>query len=391
MSTEDIGNLIVKLRELRGIHGFRAETLVPDLAFVGLVDDTIDATEEALQLLRGPRPHRAYAMVRVAFEAAQRLLVLATADDYIHLGTRAWLYYVGKDEALRADIDSVAAPADYRDRIVQIWAMQYAEAVAVVEAEAENIKKIKRPDNFIGRDLAEAVGEAYAVLAKAKGREVPPKVVDATREAYRVLCRDTHACIRLEPRGVRIDSDGFVDVVARERSSNEIQEAVTVGLPSSLTEAITAVHFRISRRRAADLVAVRTAAAKHTGTVRESFRRDFGLFLLERNLANATQVFTGIILRNLGVLPDGTLSSTTTIESSDEIFLATFDFKGDVAQQLVERVREAFPNFAIPSNEGQVTFVDLPGPFEPTLAATIGYFQHNDEDQFVPLVVIKIL
>ncbi|MBW2005566.1 MAG: hypothetical protein JRI72_13380, partial [Deltaproteobacteria bacterium] len=125
--------------------------------------------------------------------------------------------------------------------------------------------------------------------------------------------------------------------------------------------------------------------------VRESFRRDFGLFLLEQNLGNANQVVTGIILPNLGVRPDGTLSSSTTIESGGEVFLATFDFKGDVAQQLVERMREAFPNFVIPSNEGQVTFVDLPGPFEVTLAATIGYFQHNDEDQFLPLVVTKVL
>src|SRR5712671_2765753 len=89
------------LRRLRQHHGVRAATLLPDLALIGLVDDTIDAAETALDLLEGARPYRAYAMVRVAFEAAQRLLVLATSDDYLHLGTRAWLYYQGKDEALR--------------------------------------------------------------------------------------------------------------------------------------------------------------------------------------------------------------------------------------------------------------------------------------------------
>jgi hypothetical protein len=389
VSIHDISKLIAKLRELRDLHGFRAETLVPDLALVGLVDDTVDAAEEALQLSRGPRAYRAYAMVRVAFEAAQRLLVLATANDYIRLGTRAWLYYVGKDEALRAGTSSEQA-TDYQDRIVQTWASRYPEAVAVIEAEGEHVKKIKRPDNFTGRDLAEAVGDAYATLAKAQGRDAPQGVVETTRAAYRVLCRDTHACMRLEPRGFRIDNDGFVDVVAIERDTREIQQAVALGLSSSLKEAITGVQFRISRRQEAHFVAVRAAIAEDARPVTENFQRDFGLFLLERNLANATQTFYGIVLQNLAVLADGTLSSSTTVGVGEELFLATFDFKGAVAQQLVERLREVFPQFVIRTPEGQPTFMDLPAPFEVNLDATIGYFQRTAADRFVPFVVTKV-
>jgi|ERR1051325_426208 hypothetical protein len=97
MAVDNLTESLDNLRRLRQKHGFRAETLIPDLALIGLADDTIDAAEEALNLVTGPRPHRAWAMVRIAFEAAQRLIVLATDDHYIELGTRAWLYYVGKD------------------------------------------------------------------------------------------------------------------------------------------------------------------------------------------------------------------------------------------------------------------------------------------------------
>jgi len=138
VSIQRVAKPLASLRQLRSMHGFRAEMLVPDLAFIGLVDDTIEATEEALQLVVGPRPHRAYAMVRVAFEAAQRLLVLATAHDYVHLGTRAWLYYVGKDQSLRTRTDSKNLIEDYRDQIIQSWALRYKDAEAVVEAEMEN-------------------------------------------------------------------------------------------------------------------------------------------------------------------------------------------------------------------------------------------------------------
>src|SRR5919197_3447056 len=147
MSMERVTKPLQSLRQLRSMHGFRAETLVPDLAFIGLVDDTIEATEEALQLVVGPRPHRAYAMVRVAFEAAQRLLVLATTQDYVRLGTRAWLYYVGKDQSLRKQTDSKNLIKDYRDQIIQSWALRYKDAEAVVEAEMEILRKRKGPDN----------------------------------------------------------------------------------------------------------------------------------------------------------------------------------------------------------------------------------------------------
>ena len=391
MSIQRVAKPLASLRQLRSMHGFRAETLVPDLAFIGLVDDTIEATEEALQLVVGPRPYRAYAMVRVAFEVAQRLLVLATAQDYVHLGTRAWLYYVGKDQSLRTRTDSKNLIEDYRDQIIQSWALRYKDAEAVVEAEMEILRKRKGPDNFLGKDMADAVGDAYAVLARAAGTVPPPNVVEVTRDAYRALCRDTHACLRLEPRGLTIDSDGFVDVVQQERKVNEIEEAVASGLSSALGEAVMAINFRIARRRDANVAAIRSAASEYVGGVREGFRRDFGLYLLEQGLAQATQMFTGIPLFNIGVLPDGTVSSSTTIGVEEEVFMATFDFKGGCGDQILQQVRDAYPDLDLPQRvSGEHRVCHLPEPFLATVAASVGYFRHNKEDKFVPLVVTKV-
>ena len=65
--------------------------------------------------------------------------------------------------------------------------------------------------------------------------------MEATRDAYRALWDETRACLRLEPRGLTIDSDGFVNVVQQERKLNEIEEAVASGLSSALGEAVMAI------------------------------------------------------------------------------------------------------------------------------------------------------
>ncbi len=391
MDLDRVAKLHTNLRELRILHGFRAETLVPDLAFIGLVDDVLDAADEALQLVTGPRSYRAYSMVRVAFEAAQRLLALATAEDYVHLGTRAWLYYVDKDVALRVGRAPEVMIAEYRDQIIQAWALRYKDAESVVQVEMANLQKIKRPDNFLGKDMADAVGDAYAVLAKTTSCELPSDIVEVTRDAYRSLCRDTHACLRLEPRGLTIDSDGFVDVVKRERNVIAIEEGVAAGLASALSEAVMAVNFRIARRRDANLMAISSAASEHMGGVRENFRPDFGLFLFKQGLAHATQLFRGVQLFNVAVLPDCTVSSSAMIGVDDKIYMATFDFKGECADQILQQLCNAYPGAELPERvSGKHRICHLPEPFTASLAASVGYFRHNSEDKFVPLVVTKV-
>jgi hypothetical protein len=385
-----INSGLAKLRGLRAQHGFRAATLVPDLAFIGLVDDTIDAVEEALSLLDGPRPHRAYAIARIAFEAAQRLIVLGTADDYLELGTRAWLYYVGKDEALVAG-RARDAVAGRRDKIIETWSLRNGNASAIVAVELEKLRKKKGPDNFLGRDMAEAAGAAYAKLAKLMGSADDADMVQADRAIYRMLCRDAHACIRLEPRGISIDSDGFVEVLHHDSPKTHVQSDMELALGSALADAITAVTFRIAARDVAQLSALRKAVQSHEVTIREDFRRDFGIHLLEQNLAHASQVFTGVEIHNIAVLPDTTVAASTTVGVDDEVFMATFDFKGERADEILATVAAAYPELQVPRRvNGERTVCHLPVPHVISIVASVAYFHHNDVNKFVPLLVSKI-
>jgi hypothetical protein len=155
---------IEAVRRYRQHHGFRAWTLVPDLALIGLTDDLTDAAETALDLLASTRPYRAYMMARVAFEATQRLLILATAPDYLTLGVRAWVYYQEKDAEFKPSESSAADPTG-EEQIIAVWERYYPEALALIAAERRFLSSTRGPDNFLRRNLADAAQEAYAVLA----------------------------------------------------------------------------------------------------------------------------------------------------------------------------------------------------------------------------------
>ena len=84
-------------------------------------------------------------------------------------------------------------------------------------------------------------------------------------------------------------------------------------------------------------------------------------------------MFTGIPLFNIGVLPDGTVSSSTTIGFAEEVFMATFDFKGGCADQILQQVRDAYPDLDLPQRvSGEHRVRHLPEPFLATVAASVG-------------------
>jgi len=94
-----------KLATLRERFEIRADLLPADLALAGLLDDLLDASSAAMELVQ--RSTRVvYPLVRTAFETAQRVVALATDDDYLGAGTRAWLYYQYKDAAVRRRTES---------------------------------------------------------------------------------------------------------------------------------------------------------------------------------------------------------------------------------------------------------------------------------------------
>lgn len=71
--------------------------------------------------------------------------------------------------------------------------------------------------------------------------------------------------------------------------------------------------------------------------------------------------------------------------------MATFDFKAECADQILQQLQDAYPGLALPQRvSGEHRICHLPEPFTATVAASVGYFRHNKEDKFVPLVVTKV-
>lgn len=106
---------------------------------------------------------------------------------------------------------------------------------------------------------------------------------------------------------------------------------------------------------------------------------------------HAQQVFLAVLLHNIGVMPDSTVSTSTTIEVEGETLMVTFDFKGQCADQILELLREAYGAAVIPERRtGGHRVSHLPEPFTVSLVASVGTFQHNQGDKFVPLLVSKV-
>lgn len=388
-----IDHQLKQLQSLHAEHGLRAAALVPDLAFIGLLDDVVDAAEAAIDLLRTSRPYRAYSMARVAFEAAQRLLVLATADDYVGLGTRAWLYYQAKDEALRGGDDAGSGIPSIKDQLLTVWTSHCTEAAAIMQREGEVLRRLRRgsPDNFLGEDLAAAVDRAYERIAADRKNDAPDNSARVNRAVYRSLSRDTHACLRLEPSSIRIDSEGYVQVTARPRDPKEIRHTVHAALSPVLVEAAAAVSYRIHQRQIAHASRVKQSAAGISTPHRLGYRPDYGLQILKMGVAHSTMVFPGAPIKVLCGLADGSLSSSLGMSIEGTEHIATFDFRGDTLRAVLDMIAERFPSLATSIATVELgARVELPEPILCTIHAQLGELQSNDMESFVPLVVVRL-
>ncbi len=115
----------------------------------------------------------------MAFEAAQRLIILATDDDYERVGTRAWLYYLRKDmRVVHFARDADAAREWYKrgmQEMLHIWSVHNPTAEVVFREANEQLdafQKRGKADNFMGEELGQVVAERYSKLAIGSGRSV---------------------------------------------------------------------------------------------------------------------------------------------------------------------------------------------------------------------------
>ena len=385
--SDHLENLLDTLEKLRSQYGFRAETLLPDIAFVGLIDDCIDAAQTALELLESPRPYRAYSMVRVAFEASQRILPLATSSDYVRLGTRAWLYYNRKDGIIGGvDKSSIGPPAG---QILDTWSNYYPQAHQIALEELAILDKQKGPDNFLGRNLAEVATESYLILAEERGSSIPAGSEETNREFYAILSRDSHACLRLELSELRVDSDGFIEAKERLRDPKEVARNVTKGLEVIIAETIAALKYRISKRRQANTTLVRASLGQFHPELPNGYIDDLGIHIAQQGFGGRS-VFLSVPISRIAELQDGTLTTSLATGYGTGAKLATFDFKGHARQAMLAIISQEYPGIIISNEQNSPHYIDLPKPILVTIKAELGHELKSEKESFVPFIVNEV-
>jgi hypothetical protein len=392
VSDDDYRTRLSELTSLREKFQIRADLLPADLALVGLVDDLLDASTAAIEF-SGSSTRVVYPLVRTAFEAAQRIVALATDDDYVRVGTRAWLYYQYKDAAVRRKTAPEKAERWLEavvSRMLEIWTPHNNEAEGLLASEGARLKESTRakprpPDNFMGRDLADVVQERYQRVWPAG---IPNEVKQLNRGIYSALSRDSHARLRVEPAAFEIQPNGAVRVIPRRVDEDTRRRTLLNCLESSLTEAVGAVSYLADARRRIDAELLRHSAGRAIASeLPPGFSPDLGLHLAHIGGAGTTFHFMNVPIHKLGVLPDGTASWSANIVLADGEYAATFDvpvaLRGDLA-----RVIRVSPMALAPSNEIRTHKLD--GPPIVGVECRLGGMQSNGKESFVPLVVTRL-
>jgi hypothetical protein len=380
-----------RIKVLREGLKIRADTLPADLALAGLVDDLV-ATVAAVVTLATASTSVLYPLARIAFEDAQRIVALATDDDYLRIGTRAWLYYQRKESAIIGKTDQQAA-AD-RDRAIvgqmrEMWTPYCPDADELLRSEGAWLDKHARkpPDNFLGRDLAEVVQERHARLHNA-GRTLPADVVNLNRGIYSALSRESHARLRLEPAAFVFGRYGRVEILPRPVDEPGRRRTLTSCIAMSLAEAAGALSYRLSIRESGEVAERQVMASKIVEeTLPPGFKPDLGLHLARQGGSATTFHFLEVPIYKLGLLPEGLACWSAGIILGGREFIATFDVPAMSVPELAVAI--GVPSHTLRPSAELVKHV-LDGPPRVNVECTLGEVQRNADQTFVPLVVKRV-
>jgi hypothetical protein len=369
----------------------RADHLPADLALLGLLEDLRGAASAVLALSEDAPSFATYPLARTAFEATQRIIALATDDDYLRTGARAWLYYHRKDaRILRMDEGSETAEAWLASavgRMLDVWRAYHPDAETILSQEKERLQtnEGKRgPDNFMCQDLARLVGERYP--RALPGMEMSPaEVKRMSRSLYAYLSREAHARLRVDPVGYRISPDGSLTIVQRQANETERRETALRSLDSSIAEAIGALSYFLERRDREHAEQTRLGAMEVTEeSLPPGFDRDLGLHLATAGVGDALIEFSAVPVYNLAVLPNGTAVWSAGLRLGGTVFLATFDVPTACVPDLARAL--AIPA-AVLRGTGVLRKPTLPIPTRIAVQCKLGTLQRTDKQRFIPLVV----
>ncbi len=372
----------------------RADHLPADLALLGLLEDLRGAASAVLALSENAPSFATYPLARTAFEATQRIIALATDDDYLRTGTRAWLYYHRKDaRILRMDEGPETAEvwlASAVRRMLDVWRAYHPDAEAILSQEQERLQanEGKRgPDNFMCQDLARLVQERYP--RALPGVELSPAEIERmNRSLYAYLSREAHARLRVDPVGYRISPDGSLTIVPRQPNEAEKRETALRSLDSSIAEAIGALSYFLERRDRERAEQLRLCAMEVSEeSLQQGYDRDLGLHLAAAGVGNALIEFLAVPVYNLAVLPNGTAVWSAGLRLGTTVFLATFDVPTAGVPDLARALE--IPAAAL-RGTGALHKPTLPIPTRLAVQCKLGTLQRTDKQRFIPLVVESV-
>ena len=358
---KEIGERLTKLRALRKEHGSRGVTLVPDLAFLALIDDLADAADATLELLKSAKPHRAYSLAKVALRASQRMLVVAADPDYTKIGVRTWL---------STRLTAAGELPEGDSKTLQEWLKLTPAAKALADEQIAELKsKPWRTETFMWDNPAPDVTTAFLALG-----------------------REQHVSFQLPPTGLKLDKEGMVTVAEKPRTAAEVAPIVLTALDIATRDATDSLKKRIvllreeKARRLAAAAAV--AAAKRKAGGLPEYKDDLGMYLQGLGVSNEEKPLPGTQVQTLTETFDD-ITVTAQVDIDNGSHSATLIFKGPLMEDLLKQVYLKFPDLQMPRVDGFFK-VDLPEPMKLPVTATLGEIQDTNGISLVPLLVTKL-
>jgi len=356
-----------------------------------LADDLLGAATTALAVLGIQSPTVAYPLTRIAFEAAQRVIVLATDGDYLRVGTRAWLYYHRKDASVMRRTDPEAAARWLDETLAQLremWAPHNEQADDILRTAhtlLEHSERRHRTDNFIGQDLAEVIDGRYTLFL---GGAPPADMKKLNRGIYTSLSRESHARMRVEAAAFTISADGTVQIVPRNTDDASRRQTLLGCLEASLNEAGGALAYFLEgqdRLRAEKMQ--RVAQAVPVTPLRPGFSPDLGLHLARIGGGRTTFHFLAVPIPKLAVLADGSARWSASVDLGDQEYLATFDLPASLATELAGCTGAPAEMFRPTC---QLVKHVLEGPPRVGVECVLGELEQPSEEAFIPLVIKRV-
>jgi hypothetical protein len=226
----------LKLMHERDNFLCQPKTLLADIVLLSYINDVLESVQAAMGIIALETiPHRAFALVRTSFEAAQQGMVLVTQDNYALIGAKAWVYYCNRDKEwlLKAKPDGSGinnnndANVWFENKlqdIAKLWDSYSAGQGKLVEQARVELKHAElekqrhqrhKPDNWLGENMLHAQDEAYRKIASRLNIPFDKGLSDINRNIYGALSRSTHT-------GLIINTD-----VAFENYPNGIKTTIS--------------------------------------------------------------------------------------------------------------------------------------------------------------------